>query len=73
MIRLKILNVTTKKSTESCNSVMYAMNMFNRDEPQLLFVIVALNIARKTSNGWLTKWPGRFVTKPSRIHAVDTR
>ena len=50
MIRLKILNVTTKKSIESCNSVLYAICMFNKDEPHLLFVIVGLNIARKTSN-----------------------
>jgi len=29
---------------------MYAMHMFNKDEPQSLFVIVGLNIAKKTSN-----------------------
>jgi hypothetical protein len=68
------LDVTTKKINEIVKFLMYAMYMFNKDEPQWLLVIVGLNIVKKTlRRGWLTKWPGRVVTKTSRTPAIDTR
>jgi hypothetical protein len=74
MIGLKISDATTKKINEIVKFLMYAMHMFNKNKTQSLLVIVGLNISKKNlQGGWLTQWPGRFVTKTSRTHAIDTR
>ena len=44
------LDVTTKKINEIVKFLMYAMYMFNKDEPQWLLVIVGLNIVKKPSD-----------------------
>ena len=44
------LDMTTKKINEIVKFLMYAMYMFNKDEPQWLLVIVGLNIVKKPSD-----------------------
>ena len=48
--QIRNLDVTTKKINEIVKFLMYAIYMFNKDEPQWLLVIVGLNIVTKPSD-----------------------
>ena len=50
MIRLRLSDATTKKINGIVKFLMYAMYMFNKDEPQWLLVIVGLNIVKNPSD-----------------------